>query len=180
MIEIKKVDAASISIIQNLANITWPVAYGDIITPQQMDYMMELIYSKPALQKQIKNGQQFIIAYDDGYPVAFAAYSPKKDNDPSVYKLHKIYILPNQQGKGIGKTLINYIIKDIPATTLQLNVNRYNKALFFYEKLGFKIIAEEDIDIGGGFYMNDYVMQLTWNWLSKESKVKTKNGASIL
>ena len=160
MIEVKKVGLESIPVVQNLANITWPVAYGDIISPQQLDYMMELIYSKPSLQKQITTGQQFIIAYDDNHPVAFAAYSPK-ENAPAIYKLHKIYILPNQQGKGIGKHLLNYIIEDIhPATSLQLNVNRHNKALHFYEKAGFKIIGEEDIDIGDGFYMNDYVMEL--------------------
>ena len=162
MIEIKKVGTEAISIVQNLANITWPVAYGDIITPQQLDYMMELIYSKSSLQKQIEKGQQFVIAYNDGSAVAFASYSAKK-NDPAIYKLHKIYILPNQQGKGIGKHLINYIIEDIqPATSLQLNVNRHNKALHFYEKAGFKIIGEEDIDIGNDFYMNDYVMELQW------------------
>lgn len=162
MIEIKKAGTESISIIQNLANITWPVAYGDIITPQQLDYMMELIYSKSSLQKQIQKGHQFIIAYDGEHAVAFASYSVK-ENHPAIFKLHKIYILPYQQGKGIGKSLINYIITDIaPATTLQLNVNRYNKALYFYEKLGFKIIAEENIDIGNDFYMNDYVMELQW------------------
>lgn len=162
MIEIKKVGTEAISIVQNLANITWPVAYGDIITPQQLDYMMELIYSKSSLQKQIEKGQQFVIAYNDGSAVAFASYSAK-ENDPAIYKLHKIYILPNQQGKGIGKHLLNYIIEDIqPVTSLQLNVNRHNKALHFYEKAGFKIIGEEDIDIGNDFYMNDYVMELQW------------------
>jgi diamine N-acetyltransferase len=160
MIEIKKVGTEAISIIQNLSNITWPVAYGDILTPQQLDYMMELIYSKPSLQKQIEKGHQFIITYDGEQAVAFASYSAK-ENNPAIFKLHKIYILPNQQGKGIGKMLINYIAIDIhPATVLQLNVNRHNKALHFYEKSGFKIIGEEDIDIGNGFYMNDYVMEL--------------------
>lgn len=162
MIEIKKVGTEAISIIQNLANITWPAAYGDIISPQQLDYMMELIYSKSSLEKQIQKGQQFILACDGGHAVAFAAYSVK-ENHAAIFKLHKLYILPNQQGKGIGKSLINYIIADIaPAYTLQLNVNRHNKALYFYEKLGFKIIGEEDIDIGQDFYMNDYVMQLQW------------------
>jgi GNAT superfamily N-acetyltransferase len=157
---VKKVDATAIPVIQNLANIIWPVTYGEIILPQQMDYMMELMYSKPSLVKQINKGHQFIIAYDDAKAIAFASYSPK-ENAPAVYKLHKIYILPNQQGKGIGKLLINYITNDIqPAASIQLNVNRHNKAIYFYEKAGFAIIAEEDIDIGNGFYMKDYVMEL--------------------
>lgn len=162
MIAVQKVGAEAIPLIKNLANIIWPATYSQLITPQQVDYMMELIYSSSSLQKQIAKGHQFIMAYDEDKPVAFASYSGK-ENSPSIYKLHKIYILPNQQGKGIGKQLVNYIIQDIgPATALQLNVNRSNKALQFYQKLGFKIIAEEDIDIGNEFYMNDYVLEMRW------------------
>jgi hypothetical protein len=39
-----------------------------------------------------------------------------------------------------------------------LNVNKYNKAKFFYEKLGFTITKEEVIDIGNDYVMDDYVM----------------------
>ncbi len=162
MIAVRKVGAEAVPVIKNLANIIWPATYSELITAQQVDYMMELIYSTSSLQKQIAKGHRFIVVYDDEKPVAFASYSAK-ENNTAVYKLHKIYILPNQQGKGIGKQLISYIQKDIaPATSLQLNVNRNNKALQFYQKIGFKIIAEEDIDIGNGFYMNDYVMEIRW------------------
>jgi diamine N-acetyltransferase len=161
MIDIRKVGTEAVSIIQNLANITWPVAYGDILSPQELDYMMELMYSKASLQKQMEKGHQFVLAYDAENPVAFASYSPKQNNS-AIYKLHKLYILPNQQKKGIGKLLIHYITKDIPATTLQLNIHRNSKAVYFYEKLGFKIIAQEDINIGNDFYMHDYVMEMKW------------------
>ena len=162
MIVVKKVGAEAIPLIKNLANIIWPATYSELITPQQVDYMMELSYSASSLQKQMSKGQQFIMAFDEEKPVAVASYSVK-ENTPSVYKLHKIYILPNQQGKGIGKQVINYIKHDIdPVTSLQLNVNRNNKALQFYQKIGFKIIAEENIDIGNDFYMDDYVMEMKW------------------
>ena len=39
-----------------------------------------------------------------------------------------------------------------------LNVNKYNKAQFFYQKLGFIITKEEVIDIGNNYIMDDYVM----------------------
>jgi diamine N-acetyltransferase len=162
MILVRKAGADALPTIKNLANIIWPVTYSEIITQQQVDYMMELMYSTAALQKQLQNGHRFIIAYEADKPVAFAAYA-SKDNQPFIYHLHKIYILPTEQGKGIGKSLMNYIKDDIaPANTLQLNVNRKNKALQFYQKMGFTIISEEDIDIGNGFYMNDYVMEMTW------------------
>ena len=94
-------------------------------------------------------------------PVGFASYS-LKINTKDIFRLHKIYILQSQQGKGVGKFLLDKIIADITpsgAKFIELNVNRNNTALHFYKKLGFKIIAEEDIDIDNGYFMNDYVMR---------------------
>ncbi|HQW45417.1 MAG TPA: GNAT family N-acetyltransferase, partial [Chitinophagaceae bacterium] len=82
--------------------------------------------------------------------------------EPSIFKLHKIYVLTSQQGKGTGRFLIDYIISQIRpmgATSLQLQVNRDNAAKSFYEKLGFVILKEADFDIGNGYFMRDYVME---------------------
>lgn len=111
----------------------------------------------------MQDGHQFIIAKEKGKAVGFASYSVKSAAEPDTYRLHKIYIAPDQQGKGIGKLLIGFIINDIStydATNLELNVNRNNKAMDFYRKIGFKVVKEEDINIGRGFFMNDYVMSL--------------------
>ena len=97
---------------------------------------------------------------EDEQPVAFAAYSPREEKD-DVYKLHKLYCHPVTQGKGYGKALINAVIEKALAAnkhTLELNVNRYNNAKTFYEKMGFTIAYEEDIPIGP-YWMNDYVMR---------------------
>jgi diamine N-acetyltransferase len=105
------------------------------------------------------NGSQFIFIYDNKEPVGFAAYFEKT---PTVFKLDKIYVLPSQQGKGTGRIVIDHIINEIKekgAKALQLQVNRYNKARNFYEKLGFVAIEEKDFDIGNGYFMNDYVME---------------------
>jgi ribosomal protein S18 acetylase RimI-like enzyme len=42
-------------------------------------------------------------------------------------------------------------------------VNRDNPAIQFYQKFGFEIIDKEDIDIGNGFLMEDYVMKWSFN-----------------
>lgn len=166
MILIKKAGEAAIPAIQELAAVTWPVAYGSIITEAQLQYMLQWMYSTDALREQMKKGHQFILATDGDETIAFASYSPRLNEagEPlSVYRLHKIYISPVYQGKGIGKLLVDYIREDIlprGATALELNVNRSNKATGFYQKLGFVIKYEEDIDIGNGYFMNDYVMEL--------------------
>ena len=149
-----------IPLIQQLTYSIWPETYKEILSKEQIDYMLKMMYSTESLSDQMDKGVEFILIKDEETYVAFAAYELIQ---PNVYKLHKIYALPNQQGKGIGKFIINYIadaIKAKGATTFQLDVNRHNKAKGFYEKLGFKIIAEKDTDIGNGYFMNDYIMEM--------------------
>ncbi len=107
----------------------------------------------------MNEGAQFIIVYEDETPVGFASYQEIR---PGIFKLHKLYILSNQQGKGTGKLTVNHIIQEIKpkgATALQLQVKRDNNAQYFYKKLGFEIIEEADFDIGNGYQMNDYIME---------------------
>lgn len=164
MPEIKKAAITDISIIRDLAYRIWPVAYKDMITAGQLKYMLELIYSDEALEKQLTVLKHwFIIVYENELPIGFASFSNKYTDDQTVYRLHKLYVLSNRQNKGTGRFLLNYIINEIKpsgAVTLELNVNRNNPALHFYTYLGFTISKEEDIDIGEGYFINDYVMEL--------------------
>ena len=161
MPEIRKATVSDIPLIRQLTFAIWPQTYSSLLSPQQIDYMLELIYSEASLQKQMTtDGCTFIIVYDDGVPVAFASYS---ETAPYVWKLHKIYVLASQQGKGTGKFIIHYIadeIKPLNAKALQLQVKRDNPAQHFYAKLGFSIIASADFDIGNGYFMKDYIMEL--------------------
>lgn len=163
MISIKSAGVNDLETIHELAHAIWPSAYGKILSGQQLKYMLEKIYSHSSLQHQlIVLKHQLIIVNEDEFPIGFASYSSHNE-DHSVYHLNKIYVLPNQQGKNIGKQILDHVInliKNSGATALQLNVNRNNKALHFYEKQGFRIIREEDINIGEGYFMNDYVMEL--------------------
>jgi ribosomal protein S18 acetylase RimI-like enzyme len=163
MITIKKVGAGAVAEIINLANISWKPTYKHILSEPQMDYMMRLLYSPHILQKQItEKHYQFIIAMNEESNIGFASYFLINPNDITAYKLQKLYINPEQQGEGIGKKLIDFVIEDIKlkgAQSLELNVNRSNKAIQFYQKLRFEIIREEDINIGNNYFMNDYVMR---------------------
>lgn len=148
--------------IRAIANEVWPKTYGSILGQAQFDYMMEMMYSIASLQIQANEKQHhFILAKENGIAVGFASYE-FNCNQTSKTKIHKIYILSTQQGKGIGKILLDYIAKEACKhnnTALFLNVNKYNTAQHFYKKLGFEITAEEVIDIGQGYVMDDYVME---------------------
>lgn len=150
---------ADLPLIRTLAHQIWPVAYRTILSGRQLRYMLKLIYSKPALARQMAEGQRFSIIYNNAVPVGFVAYG---EVEPQVYKLHKIYVLPNQQGRGTGKFAMDYVMAESIAgggTRLRLNVNRFNPAKGFYEKLGFAVVKEEKIEIGSGYVMDDFVME---------------------
>jgi diamine N-acetyltransferase len=164
MIVVKKVGVEAIDTIQLLAYQIWPVTYHNIISAAQMEYMLDKMYSAATLQHQIDHlGHQFLLILQEDTAIAFASYSMKSMETPSLFRLHKIYISPEAQGKGIGKKILNYLIQDIQpkgAQTLELNVNRHNPAFHFYTKIGFVIFKEEKIAIGNDFYMDDYVLQM--------------------
>ena len=143
-----------------LAQQIWPDAYGEIISPGQMQYMLNLFYTPDALRHQIlEDKQRFLLVELGEEPIGFAAWSPL--DEPGIYQLNKLYVLPGIQGRGTGKAMLEFIYEAISgARALRLNVNRYNKARHFYEKMGFTIIREEDIDIGNNYQMNDYVMEI--------------------
>jgi GNAT superfamily N-acetyltransferase len=161
MYTIRQATPSDLETIIEIAEKTWWVTYSPILEKEQIEFMLNKIYSAENISAQLEQGTQiYLLLIEDDKPVAFAGYSPREE-DPEIFKLHKLYCLPETQGKGYGKVLINEVAqKTIEAGkhTLDLNVNRHNKAKNFYEKMGFSIAYEEDIPIGP-YWMNDYVMR---------------------
>ena len=162
MFQIENATTKDIDVIQLLAHQIWPHAYGSILSAAQLQYMLELIYSHSSLQNQMENlHHSFILIKTGSAVIGFASYSPHSDNG-NIFHLNKLYVHPSEQGKNAGKQMLGFIIDDIKrkkAISLQLNVNRFNKAIHFYQKNGFYILREEDIDIGHGYLMNDYILE---------------------
>lgn len=158
MVEATKKD---ISIIQKIAHETWPLTFKNILSEKQIDYMLEMMYSTDSITDQLLNlNHKYLLFKDD--LADFAGYiSYQFDYIARSTKIHKIYVLPGMQGKGIGKKLIEEVehrAKLYKNRNLLLNVNRNNKAIQFYEHMGFCINKIENIDIGNGFFMEDYIM----------------------
>lgn len=164
MIEITNATANDYRIIQQIAQETWPVTYGTILSSEQIDYMFDMMYSLEVLEEQVNlERHHFILAKEDDIYLGFASYELNYQNTVKT-KIHKIYLLPKSQRKGIGSLLISEIVKEAKKnnnTSLSLNVNRYNKAFYFYQKIGFVKVGEEDINIGNDYIMEDYIMEKT-------------------
>ena len=159
---------ADIPAIRSMAEVVFRHTYSSILTTAQVDYMMEWMYSTESLEKQFMDGHRFFVAVINDTPCGYLSIQKERvtEDDVTVYHLHKLYIMPDMQACGAGKMLFNeaceYVMKDKETSKarLELNVNRYNKALGFYLKMGMKIAEEGDFAIGYGYYMNDYIMSL--------------------
>ena len=162
MISIRKATLDDILTIQQIAHTTWYPTFEDILSQEQIQYMLEMMYSRESLTEQIEiKKHNFYLAEENNIALGFISVEFHYQKQ-STAKIHKIYILPSAQGKGIGKLLMQKaesLAKESNQNTISLNVNRFNKALNFYENLGYKIVKSEDIDIGNGYLMEDFVLE---------------------
>lgn len=163
MNQIREATAEDARLIQSMAEEIWYPTYLPILSREQIRYMLDNIYDLQTITAQIiEKAQTYLLLYHREQPVGFCAFSPRPEN-PDVYKLHKLYCLVSTKGKGFGKTLLQEVERRIKATgknVLELNVNKFNPAKGFYERMGFEVVYEEDIPIGE-YWMNDFVMRKT-------------------
>ena len=154
------------ALIRSISERTWPSTYGHIISQEQIDFMLEWMYSDASLEKQMNTVCEFYIANLNGDDVGFCSVSPEaEDTNEVAHKLNKLYVLPSAQGTGAGKALLNKSIEVAKASgssSLFLQVNKQNDAYAFYLKHGFVKEQEFKLDIGNGFFMDDYVMRFTF------------------
>lgn len=162
MIRSRKAGIEDISLIRELAEKTFLPTYRDILSPEQLDWMFDWMYSVRSLHEQMIGGHVFFIAYDDNEPCGYVSVERQ---DEGLFHLQKIYVLPVCQGKHVGKYLVQLVFDYVKSVysgecIIELNVNRGNKAKCFYERLGFTVARSGDFPIGNGYYMNDYIMSV--------------------
>lgn len=143
--------------ITSLAKSIWQDHYIHIITQDQIDYMLEKMYSDESLTEQMeKKNHQFFLVEDEGNFIGFVSIKKTEDE---VF-LNKFYLLTDKQKKGIGSRVFDLLKQEAaPFEVIRLTVNRQNyKAINFYFKNKFVIEKVEDFQIGNGYVMNDFVM----------------------
>ena len=158
-IQITRAGLTDRDFIRSVSERTWPSTYGHIISQEQIDFMLEWMYSDDSLATQMNTGCSFYIANMNGSNIGFCSVS----EEDGAHKLNKLYVLPTAQGTGAGKALLNKSIevaKAAGSSSLFLQVNKLNTAYTFYLKHGFIKELEFKFDIGNGFFMDDYMMRL--------------------
>jgi ribosomal protein S18 acetylase RimI-like enzyme len=159
--QIVRATEAGLPAISELAGVIWRACYPGIITHAQIDYMLARMYSLDVLRDEIRSqGIRYDQLLVDGKPAGFASYGPA--SQPSVMKLHKLYLLPEMHGRGLGSHLLQHVEREVRAGAgrqLILSVNKRNtRAIAAYRRNGFVIAESVVTDIGNGFVMDDYVM----------------------
>jgi GNAT superfamily N-acetyltransferase len=157
---IRQATDSDIQAINELAEKIWWPSYRNIISDEQISFMLNDMYSSESLREQMNSGIEFLLVERDKLPLAFAGFS-ETDTKNQVFKLHKLYVLPTEQGQGTGRKLIEHVsslAKAKGGKILELNVNRGNPAHHFYRKIGFDIYQTVDISYHH-FILNDYIMR---------------------
>lgn len=152
-----------VDLIIELAHVIWPPTFSQILSESQIKYMLNQMYDYHHLTQRIRHrNHDFFLLFINDDPQGYFEleyYHPQ----PHTLKIHKLYLHPDCQGLGYGRKMIDFIIHQATQYQLDrlvLNVNKYNtKASAFYEKMGFIKSRAENIDIGHGFLMEDYVYE---------------------
>ena len=164
MVHLRLLAKEELQLIQEIAHQTWPSTFAGILSGAQIDYMLNWMYALPMLESQLEQGHGFLVAEEQREAIGFAGFELNHLEGPKA-KLHKLYLLPSSQGKGVGKSLLLEVVKrarEAGQKSLVLNVNKYNeKAINFYLAMGFLTIRQEVNDIGQGYVMDDDVMELS-------------------
>lgn len=161
-VTLRRLPESEIPLIRTLAAEAFPATYREILTPAQLDYMMEWMYSEASLREQFRAGHAWFLVAADGEAAGYVSVERQGER---LFHLQKIYLLPRYQGLGLGERLFRQAVAYVRETSpgpcrMELNVNRHNRALHFYERMGMRLLREGDFPIGEGFYMNDYIMGL--------------------
>jgi ribosomal protein S18 acetylase RimI-like enzyme len=163
-VEISALRDDQIDALGALARHIWLRHYPGIISPAQIEFMLQQRYDAAAIRQQmVLPDSCWMVAQDSASLVGFAHCFP--DTDPQRLKLDKLYVHPDWQRQGVGAALLARVVTEArrqQRSVIQLRTNKRNLiALTAYRRYGFEIVAEVVTEIGGGFVMDDYVLEKT-------------------
>lgn len=148
--------------VAELASSIWHEYFTAIISREQINYMLERFQSYQALQQYVKqeNYQYFFIKQEN----ELVGYTGVKQEDGKLF-LSKLYLLKEHRGNGYGGAAIDelkQLAEQQHLASIWLTVNRYNDStIAMYKHKGFIVVREQVADIGNGFVMDDYIMELS-------------------
>ena len=141
-----------------LAAEIWHEHYDGLLGPDQVDYMVEQYQSVPALSRQLEEGYTYLTAREDGKLLGYCGYHPETER----LFLSKLYVEKSARGRGISRMFLEKLKEAAEGLAgIYLTVNKQNKgSIAVYRKFGFRTVDAVTTDIGKGYVMDDYIMEL--------------------
>ncbi|MEJ5102280.1 GNAT family N-acetyltransferase [Chryseobacterium sp. MYb328] len=158
-----KATEEDIPLIQDLARRSWVIAYAEILSEEQMEYMLSEMYSEQEIASHLEKPDYHYYLIADEHNDSYEGFIGYEHNyEDRTTKLHRIYLVPESKGKGFGKGALRFLNEKVSENgnkRIILNVNKNNAARKFYESQGYTVYDEGVFDIGNGFVMDDYLME---------------------
>jgi len=160
--DLSRLAAADADAVGALARMVWQATYPALIPQAQIEAMLADRYAPERMREQLDDPRQAWGGMRRGDALVGFAHAVLEG---TACKLDKLYVHPDSQRQGIGAALLRAVAswaRQQRARCLRLQVNRGNaQAIAAYRKYGFRIAESRVFDIGGGFVMDDHVMELT-------------------
>jgi ribosomal protein S18 acetylase RimI-like enzyme len=158
-LHIRRAAEADLATVAALAGRIWRAYYPAILPPGQVEYMLERMYDLGRLRRDLGHGVVYELLFEGERPIGFCGY----EELPGELKLHKLYLEVSEHGRGLGSMLLRHVEEEARRRGLPkvvLGVNRFNeKAIRAYRRNGYSIRGPLKTDIGGGFVMDDFIME---------------------
>ncbi|MBR2427519.1 MAG: GNAT family N-acetyltransferase [Lentisphaeria bacterium] len=152
-----------LQIVRDIAASIWPETFRSILSQEQITYMMNMMYAPEVMEKEFHNGYHFLLRYVDDAPAGYMVWSPWEEAPQTTAKLHKLYLLSKYHRQGYGHAMLDHVADQCRKHGFQdliLAVNKQNtRAYHTYLKNGYTTFRSVKIDIGNGFFMDDYWMK---------------------
>ena len=152
----------SLAAVRTIAREIWPRTFAPILSPEQIDYMMKMMYAPEVMERELASGYHFELVKVNGEAAGYISYS-LYDGHPGTAKLHKVYLLSRFHGLGLGQQMLDQAqrqCRELGCRSIILAVNKHNdRAIRAYKRNGFAVADSVRNPIGGGFFMDDYIMR---------------------
>jgi GNAT superfamily N-acetyltransferase len=156
---IRPASDSALVVVSQLAGRIWRAHYPSILSREQIEYMLAWMYDVAQLRRDVARGVVYELLFDGERAIGFCGYEPVG----TELKLHKLYLEVTEHGRGLGSLLLKHVEDEARRRglpTVVLGVNRFNeKAIRTYQRNGYRVRQELKTDIGGGYVMDDYIME---------------------
>ncbi|MFB6151711.1 MAG: N-acetyltransferase family protein [Haloarculaceae archaeon] len=169
--DVREATVADVPAVQQVATVAWHAAHDPIVGPAAVDEFLDEYYSAERLRGHLADeSQTLLVAEDHGDDVTSAgeggiagfALVTSIDDEPGVFGLGSLYVLPGRWGERIGTRLLDRaeaVVRRRGGSRLRLGVMAGNdRAIAFYESRGFERVGtdrDERLDVERHTYAKD-------------------------